>query len=212
MRIRIWAVVILLGLGRIGMSAQATGSQTKPAASDQMDGMDMSAPVKGDNKAQGQDKQMDMGGCKMMGSSDSKEMMSDCMGKMQGGMGKSDVASIPAGTLRIANGDKTEDFTVATLAAMPHVSVTLVNDHTKANETYSGVLLSDLLAKLGVATQPMGKALNAYIVAEGTDGYKVVYSIGEVSPYINSSTVIVADSLDGQADREERSVHSGGIE
>jgi hypothetical protein len=185
-------MVILLGLGPVW-----AGGQAKPVADSQMGGMDMGAPATSDAKAAGQEKQMDMGGCKMMGSGDGK-MMGDCMGKMQGGMGKTDVAAIPAGTLRITNGDKTADWTVATLASLPHTSVTVMNEKTKSNEVYSGVALIDLLAKLGVATQPMGKALDAYLVAEGTDGYKVVFSIGEVTPYINGSTVIVADSVGGQ--------------
>jgi len=35
-------------------------------------------------------------------------------------------------------------------------------------------------------------------VAEGIEGYKVVYSIGEVTPDVHDGTVIVADSQDGK--------------
>jgi hypothetical protein len=36
------------------------------------------------------------------------------------------------------------------------------------------------------------------VVAEGTDGYKVLYSLAEIDPSIHVGDVIVADLLDGQ--------------
>src|SRR5271166_4633489 len=36
------------------------------------------------------------------------------------------------------------------LAALPHKQVAVFNAHSKTNETYSGVLLADLLSKAGV--------------------------------------------------------------
>jgi hypothetical protein len=58
--------------------------------------------------------------------------------------------------------------------------------------------LIDLLTRVGVPDKPHGKEFQLYLVAEGVDGYKVVYSIGEVTPDVHDGTVIVADSQDGK--------------
>jgi hypothetical protein len=104
----------------------------------------------------------------------------------------------PAGPLQITFGDKTATWTAATLAALPHKTITVHNEHTKADETYSGVEVIDLLTPLGVKAQPRGKDFKFYVVAAGSDGYEVVYSIGEVTPDVHEATVIVADTEDGK--------------
>lgn len=48
--------------------------------------------------------------------------------------------------LTLTFGVRSASFTPTQFAALPHVSVTVHNDHTKACETYSGVPLIDLLA------------------------------------------------------------------
>jgi len=106
--------------------------------------------------------------------------------------------SAPAAPLKITFGDKSAEWTSATLAALPHTTLTLYNEHSKANQTYSGVPLIDLLAKLGVPEKPRGKELRLYLVVEGSDGYQVVYSLGEVTPDIHDATVMVADAQDGK--------------
>jgi len=105
----------------------------------------------------------------------------------------------PAEALKITFGDKSATWTVATLAGLPHVTVTVHNEHTKADETYSGVPLIALLTPLGVSEKPRGKDFRLYVVAEGSDLYEVVYGIGEVTPDVSSSTVIVADTENGKA-------------
>lgn len=119
------------------------------------------------------------------------------MGGM-GGQPASRMTAQVAGPLTITFGDKSAEWTPETLAALPHVSVTVWNEHEKANQTYSGVPLIDLLTKLGVTDKPRGTDFRNYLVAAGSDGYKVVYSIGEVTPGINNATVIVADSEGGK--------------
>jgi hypothetical protein len=37
-----------------------------------------------------------------------------------------------------------------------------------------------------------------YVVAEGTDKYRAVYSLAEIDPAFHTGTVIVADREDGQ--------------
>jgi hypothetical protein len=114
---------------------------------------------------------------------------------MDHGMGK---PAVPAGPLKVVFGDKSAQWTPSALAALPHTSITVFNIHAKVNQTYSGVPLIDLLIPLGVPAKPHGKDLRLYLVAEGADGYKAVYSVAEVNPDLHDATVIVADSLDGK--------------
>jgi hypothetical protein len=95
---------------------------------------------------------------------------------------------------------KTLTVTPEELAALPHKSVSVFNAHSKTNETYSGVPLADLLSKAGV---PLGEAVRGKlfmvgVVAAGTDGYGVLYSLAEVDPAIHTGDVIVADTVDGK--------------
>src|SRR5579863_8776748 len=106
-------------------------------------------------------------------------------------------AAQPAGPLKITYGDKAEEWTPTTLAPLPHTTITLYNEHAKTNQTFTGVALIDLLARLGVPTKPRGKDFQLYIVAGGADGYQVVYSLGEISPDVHDGTVLVADGVDG---------------
>jgi hypothetical protein len=46
-------------------------------------------------------------------------------------------------------------------------------------------------------------------VAEGTDGYKVLYSIAEVDPAVHSGDVIVADTLNGHKLRDDGAFNRG---
>jgi hypothetical protein len=88
----------------------------------------------------------------------------------------------------------------ADFRALPHISITVHNGHTNAAETYSGVPLATLLAKVNA---PMGKdlhgeAMTGYLIATGSDGYSVVLSVAEVDPGFHEGQVIVADARDGQ--------------
>ena len=114
---------------------------------------------------------------------------------MDHGMGK---PMVPAGPLKVTFGGKSAEWTPATLSALPHTTLTVYNEHIKANQAYSGVQLIALLAPLGIAEKPHGKDFKFFVVAEGADGYKVVYSIAEVTPDVHEATVIVADTLDGK--------------
>jgi len=87
----------------------------------------------------------------------------------------------------------------AELKALPRISVNVFNAHMKKNETYSGVRLSDLLAKLHVplGEELKGKLFMTGVVAKGTDGYQVLYSLAEVDPAMHNGQVMVADAVDG---------------
>jgi hypothetical protein len=177
MRLRTSAV-LLIGLG-LGMASAQNQPQSTPQGP--MDGMDTG---QGANQTKRADAGagMDMGHCGGMG---------HCEGMVQG-------KTLPAGAMRIAFGSKSADWTPAALAGLPHKTVTVYNNHTKANVTYAGVPLMDLLVRLGVPDNPHGKDLGLYLVAVGSDGYKAVYSAAEVNPDVNDATVIVADTEDGK--------------
>ena len=107
--------------------------------------------------------------------------------------------TVPSNQLAIRALDgKSMTFTPEDIAAMPHKVVPVYNQHTKANETYSGVPLADLLGKVGV---PVGENLRGKlfligVIADGTDQYSVLYALAEVDPSIHQGDVIVADSVD----------------
>jgi len=113
-------------------------------------------------------------------------------------MGEMHKPMVPAGPLKVTYGEKSSEWTPATLASLPHKTITVHNEHTKADEAYSGVQLIDLLTPLGVQAVPHGKDLRLYVVVAGSDGYEAVYSIGEINPDVNNSTVIVADTENGK--------------
>jgi hypothetical protein len=104
----------------------------------------------------------------------------------------------PAGPLVITYAGKSATWTAAALATLPHTTVSVYNEHTKASESYAGVPLIDLLVKLGVPDKPRGKQFQIYLVAAGSDGYEVVYSLGEITPDVHDATVLVADSENGK--------------
>jgi hypothetical protein len=91
-------------------------------------------------------------------------------------------------------------LTLADLKALPQQTITVHNAHSKADETYSGPLLSDVLAKAGIVLtekteHPM---LHQYVIATGTDKYWVLYSLAEVEPGLHKAKVIVAIARAGQ--------------
>ena len=108
----------------------------------------------------------------------------------------------PSTTLTVTGmGGKALTLFPADLKAMAHTTLSVVDGHTKANATYTGVALTDLLAKVGVPVGKdlKGKAYLIYVVAEGTDGYRVLYSLDEVDGQAHMGDVIVADALNGAA-------------
>ena len=107
--------------------------------------------------------------------------------------------TVPSTQLKITGLDgKSITFSPEEFALLPHKTVSVFNSHSKINEKYSGVALTELLAKVGVplGEQVKGKVFLTGIVAEGTDGYEVLYALAEVDPSIHAGDVLVADSVD----------------
>jgi len=61
------------------------------------------------------------------------------------------------------------------------------------------VPLEEILRKAGVPNGEhlRGAAMATYVMAEATDGYRVVFSLAELDSGILDSGIIVADTLDG---------------
>lgn len=106
----------------------------------------------------------------------------------------------PSTSLTLNLDGKTTTLTVAELEAMPQKTISVHNEHTKADETYSGVPLGDLLAKYGFAVAPAThrQMLRSYLQVEGMDKYWVLYSVTEVESSEHSGDVIVATSMNGK--------------
>jgi hypothetical protein len=84
--------------------------------------------------------------------------------------------------------------------ALPHVDVKVHNGHTNTDESYSGVPLAALLAKVHapLGENLRGKALNNYVIATASDGYSVVLSLGEIDLSFHGGQIVIADARDGQ--------------
>jgi hypothetical protein len=118
------------------------------------------------------------------------------------GQGASSKSSAPLSTsLTLTIDGKVTVLSIADLQAMPQKSVTVHNEHTKVDETYSGVLLGDLLAKYGFAVGQAThrKMLRSYVVAEGTDKYWVLYSATEIEGSEHQGDVLVAIAMNGKS-------------
>ncbi len=105
-----------------------------------------------------------------------------------------------AAELRITGDVRTpKTLTIADLKKMPRKTLSVVNPHDKKTEAYEGVLFEELLRRAGVAQGEMlrGTAMATYVVAEGSDGYRVIFSAAELDSGIIDSDVIVADTMDG---------------
>jgi hypothetical protein len=165
----------MMNMKAMDMSGSNSMDKGSPKAQD-MKGMDMSGSKSGG-------KAMDISSGKSMDMGNGMEMMHP---------------SVRGGALRLAFAGKSAEWTPDALSHQPHTSLTVYNEHTSACETYSGVPLIDLLKPLGVPEKPHGKDLQSYLIAEGADGYKVVYSVAEVTPNVSEAEVIVADSLNGK--------------
>jgi len=89
-------------------------------------------------------------------------------------------------------------LTAADLAAMPRAKA--VTDNNGVQTTYEGVWLSDVLKKAGVPLGPglRGPALAGYVLASASDGYQVVFSIGELDPDMTDSQYLLADTANGK--------------
>ena len=110
---------------------------------------------------------------------------------------------VPASkSLNVTFEGRTITLTVEDLLNMPQVTVHVHNAHSQKDETYTGPLVSEVLAKAGLVsnreTQPL--ILHSSLVATGTDHYFVLYSLAEVEPAFSTGQSIVAVMRNGLPD------------
>ena len=76
---------------------------------------------------------------------------------------------------------------------------TTVSAH-EVSGRYSGVALTDLLALVNapLSDSLRGRSLATYVIAEASDGYRVLFSIAELDAKFTDRVVILADRKDGQ--------------
>lgn len=110
----------------------------------------------------------------------------------------------PSKSLNVTYGGETITLSIQDLLDMPQVTVHVHNAHRNTDETYSGPLLSDVLAKAGLASSHENERtiLHSNVIATGTDKYFVLYSAAEVEPEFSNSKVIVAVMKSGLPNKE----------
>ncbi len=100
----------------------------------------------------------------------------------------------PSKSLTVTFQGATTVLSVTDLLKLPQVTVQVHNAHLNREETYSGPLVSDVLARAGLnsskETEPL--ILHSTVVATGTDHYYVLYSAAEMEPAFSTGKVIVA--------------------
>jgi hypothetical protein len=106
-------------------------------------------------------------------------------------------AQAPSITIKGA-GPQPVSITSAELASMPRATASTSNNG--ITTTFEGVLLSEVLKKAGVPyTADMHRhLLTGYVIATASDGYEVLFSLGELDPGITSGQYLLADKADGK--------------
>jgi DMSO/TMAO reductase YedYZ molybdopterin-dependent catalytic subunit len=116
------------------------------------------------------------------------------------GRGQSGAVSTSAQLLVIGDVAKPLSLSLDDLRHMSRTTVKAKNEHAEQEETYEGVPLAALLKQAGTpqGSQLRGKAMATYVLAEGTDGYQVLFSLAELDSDFHDSEVLGADTLDGK--------------
>ena len=108
------------------------------------------------------------------------------------------VAQTPTDSLIVEGAGKTVVLRVKDVAALPHETVQ-AKTHDGTTHAFSGVPLSIVLARVGVKTDSLrGKDLAQRLVVEASDGYKVVFALGELDVTLGHRKILLVDSEDGK--------------
>ncbi|PWT90440.1 MAG: molybdopterin-binding protein, partial [Blastocatellia bacterium] len=95
--------------------------------------------------------------------------------------------------------DQPVKLTADDLAKLPHRSVN-AKDHDGKNTTFEGVEVGEILKLAGVKSGEAlrGKELALFLVAEASDGYRVVFALPELDHAFTNRIIIIADKRDGK--------------
>jgi DMSO/TMAO reductase YedYZ molybdopterin-dependent catalytic subunit len=95
--------------------------------------------------------------------------------------------------------EKPLSLSLEDLHHLPRKTIKVTNPHDKKEETYEGVLVTELLKRAGVplGAQLRGAAMATYVQADAADGYRVVFSLAELDSEFQDSDAIVADTMNG---------------
>jgi hypothetical protein len=100
-------------------------------------------------------------------------------------------------TVRVKSG-KAISFAADELGRLGRAKVQAGKD--KGLQTYEGVPLASLLRAAGITWGARHSGLqDCYVVVEGADGYRAVFSIPEIDPGSARKTVLIADRCDGKS-------------
>lgn len=85
--------------------------------------------------------------------------------------------------------------------------VIMAKAHDEKVHRYSGVLLTDILAKAGVAQGDSAKkkTVSTYIIVTAADNYKAIYALPEIDPLFATRSIILAN----RADKKPLTVEDG---
>jgi hypothetical protein len=113
-------------------------------------------------------------------------------------------APVASTSLTVTGPDgKTQTYSTEDLRGMAHLTVKVHNAHSNADESYSGVPVSELAKraepKLVTGDKPKIKPLMMVLVFGGTDNYHVVLTMCDVDPSCRNGMAIVADQQDGKS-------------
>jgi len=88
----------------------------------------------------------------------------------------------------------------ADLRKMPAVEreVSFLTDHGPEKAKYKGVLLWALVARAGIDDAAKWPELRHVVAVTGTDGYVVLFSLGEIAPDFGNAPVMLAYDRDGK--------------
>lgn len=109
------------------------------------------------------------------------------------------VSAQTAGIEVNVEGGRAVQMTSADLARLPRREVKAA-DHDGVEATYSGIELREIIVPAGakMGKDLRGPAVGQFLVIEGADGYRAVFSLTELDPDFSDKVVILADKRDGK--------------
>jgi len=101
--------------------------------------------------------------------------------------------------LTILSPDRTLALTADDLRLLPRTELTATDPHENKQHHYSGVLVRDLLAKVGapMGEKLRGSSLQLAVVVHSKDGYGTLFALAEFDPAFSDRDLLLADSEDG---------------